>query len=512
MQFLYTHLLSELIFLPIIGAVIILFTSRLQRADGGEMVAPARIIAVLVTLLSLLICVPLYIGFNNNSYAMQFVENYHWIPSLHINYGLGIDGISLAMILLTNFTGFIVVLAACQAIKRKVAQYMMAFLVLQGVSVGVFAATDALLFYVFWEAMLIPMYLCIGIWGDSNRNYASIKFFLYTFLGSALMLAALLYLGMTSGSFAITSFYKLHMTMMVQVLIFLAFFLAFAVKVPMWPLHTWLPDVHTAAPAGGSVVLAALMLKMGIYGFLRFSMPITPDASQMLDWLMIILGLIAIVYIGFIAIIQKDMKRLIAYSSIAHMGFAVLACFMVYEIIAVSNNIHDAYLSLEGGVVQMISHAFNTGAMFLGVGILYDRLNTRMIKDYRGIAHRMPIFAAFFMLFCLSNVGLPGTSGFVGEFMVILSAFQAHFWVAFFAASTLILGAAYTLWMYKRVFFGAVNNEKIAEQNDINALQIFVYALLAIGVIGLGIYPDILLNMLHSAVDHILTISIQHRL
>jgi NADH-quinone oxidoreductase subunit M len=513
MSLLSHYLLSILIWLPIIGSILVLAgSSNFSLGRREENKKMARWIAVIIVSLNLLLCVPLYFGFNNNSYAMQFVENANWIPFLHIHYSLGADGISVAMILLTNFVGFIVVIAACQVIKEKVAQYMAAFLILQGVSIGVFAATDAILFYVFWEAMLIPMYLCIGIWGDKNRSYASMKFFLYTFLGSALMLAALLYLGWKAASFNIEQFYLLHMPMTVQIFIFIAFLLAFAVKIPIWPVHTWLPDAHTAAPAGGSVVLAALMLKMGIYGFIRFSMPITPDASQALAWLMIVLGLIAIVYIGLIAIVQKDMKRLIAYSSIAHMGFAVLACFMVYSIIAVDGNVHDAYLSLEGGVVQMISHAFNTGAMFLGVGILYDQLHTRLIKDYRGIAHRMPIFAAFFMLFAMSNVGLPGTSGFIGEFMVILSAFQAHFWVAFFAASTLILAAAYTLWLYKRIFFGEISSEHVAVVKDINAVQILIYVLLALGVLVIGIYPNILLNILHSSVGHILTVSTQSRL
>ncbi|MCP3680936.1 MAG: NADH-quinone oxidoreductase subunit M [Gammaproteobacteria bacterium] len=500
-------LLTFLIWLPIVGAIAVLIAAACRQN-----VQILRGIAVITTSLTLLLTVPLYVSFDNSSYALQFQENLPWIPLLNIRYHLGIDGISLAMIMLTNFTGFIVVIAACHAIRDRVGQYMATFLILQGVSVGIFAAADAILFYLFWEAMLIPMYLCIGIWGDKNRSYASIKFFLYTFLGSVLMLAAFLYLGIQAKSFAITHFYQLHLPLSVQILIFLAFFLAFAVKVPMWPLHTWLPDVHTAAPAGGSVVLAALMLKMGIYGFVRFSMPITPDASQLLDWTMIVLGLIAIVYIGLIAIVQKDMKRLIAYSSIAHMGFAVLACFMVYSIIAINNNIHDAYLSLEGGVVQMISHAFSTGALFLGVGILYERLHSRMIEDYRGIAKHMPIFAAFFMLFAMSNVGLPGTSGFVGEFMVILSAFQAHFWVAFFAASTMVLAAAYTLWLYKRVFFGTMKSGAVSHVSDITAVHIFIYSLLAFAVIGIGIYPNFLLNILHSSVDHILTLSIQHRL
>lgn len=506
-------LLSLLIWVPIIGAVLVLAASI---SRGGvhreENFDAARWIAVITTIISCLLTIPLYVGFNDSTYGMQFVENLNWVPALGIHYHLGIDGISLAMIMLTNFTGFIIVIAAIKAIKTKVAQYMAIFLILQGVSIGVFAAQDAMLFYVFWEAMLIPMYLCIGVWGDKDRCYASTKFFIYTFLGSALMLIALIYLGLQAHSFSIASFYALHIPLYIQVFLFIAFLLAFAVKLPMWPLHTWLPDAHTAAPAGGSVILAALMLKMGVYGFLRFNLPVTPDAAQMLDWMMIVLGLIAIVYVGLIAIVQKDMKRLIAYSSIAHMGFAVLACFMVFSIIAVNGNIQDAYMSLEGGVVQMISHAFNTGGMFLGVGILYDQLHTRMIKDYQGVAHKMPIFAAFFMLFAMSNVGLPGTSGFVGEFMIIVSAYQAHFWVAFFAASTLVIGAAYTLWMYKRIFFGEVVNDGVTKLKDISYTHIFIFTLLAIGVIGIGIYPDWLLSMLHSSVHHILTLSLQSRL
>jgi NADH-quinone oxidoreductase subunit M len=506
-------LLSLLIWIPIIGAMLVLAASGARRGHPQENIAAARWISIIVVFICCLLSIPLYVMFNNNVVGMQFQENLNWIPALGIHYRLGVDGISLAMILLTNFTGFVVIIAAMQAIKEKVAQYMAAFLVLQGVSVGVFSANDGMLFYVFWEAMLIPMYLCIGVWGDKNRSYASIKFFLYTFLGSALMLVGLIYLGLRAHSFRITDFYLLHMPLYIQIFLFISFLFAFAVKLPMWPLHTWLPDAHTAAPAGGSVILAALMLKMGVYGFLRFNLPITPDASQILDWMMIVLGLIAVVYVGFIAIVQTDMKRLIAYSSVAHMGFATLACFMIYSIVAMHGNMQDAYMSLEGGVVQMISHAFNTGAMFLGVGILYDQLHTRMIKDYKGVAKKMPIFAAFFMLFAMSNVGLPGTSGFVGEFMIILSAYQAHFWVAFFASSTLILGAAYTLWMYKRVFFGAMTaGGPVEKLQDVNPTQILIFVLLGIPVIAIGIYPDWLLSMLHTSVGHILTLSLQHRI
>src|SRR5579872_4750625 len=464
---LQSSLLSILIWLPVAGAIIVLFTGGDKNANT------ARIIGASVGIVNLLLCIPLYLGFDTGSYAMQFQENHLWIRAYDIHYALGVDGISLAMIILTNFTGLLVILAGCHAIKIRVAQYMATFLTMQGKMIGVFAATDAILFYVFWEGMLIPMYLSIGMWGSANRSYASIKFFLYTFLGSILMLIALLYLYNQTGVFDIQKFYGLHLNIHIQELLFFAFFLAFAVKVPMWPVHTWLPDAHTEAPSGGSVVLAALMLKLGIYGFLRFSMPIVPEACAELAWIMIALSLVAIVYIGLVAIVQTDMKKLIAYSSIAHMGFATLGCFMVYDIIRHMASYEDAYMSLEGAVVQMIAHAFGSGAMFLGVGMLADRYynHSRLIRDYGGIASKMPIFAAFFMLFAMSNVGLPGTAGFVGEFLVIMSAYQAHLWIAFFAAMTLVLAASYTLWMYKRVFFGPVANEHVAEFRDIGWIE-----------------------------------------
>lgn len=494
------NILSILIWLPVFGAV----AALLSRGDKA-----ARLIASGFSIVNLLLCIPLYLAFDTSSFAMQFQENYLWISAYKIHYAIGVDGISLAMIILTNFTGLLVILAGCQAIKVRVAQYMAAFLIMQGMMIGVFAATDAILFYVFWEGMLIPMYLSIGMWGSANRNYAAVKFFLYTFLGSILMLIALLYLYIQTGSFDIQHFYSLHLPMHVQKLLFFAFLLAFAVKVPMWPVHTWLPDAHTEAPAGGSVVLAALMLKLGIYGFLRFSMPIVPEACEHMAWMMIFLSLIAIIYIGLVAIVQTDMKKLIAYSSISHMGFATLGCFMMYEIIRRMASVPDAYMSLEGAVIQMISHAFGSGAMFLGVGILADRLasHSRQIKDYRGVATRMPIFAAFFMLFAMSNVGLPGTAGFVGEFMVIMSAFQAHFWVAMVAALTLILASAYTLWMYKRVFFGPIVSDEVAAMEDLNWLETTNYVLLAIGVFFLGLYPAPVLNLLHVTIGHILSLS-----
>jgi len=497
---LQTSLLSVLIWLPVLGAIAALITGGDRNANA------ARAIGVTVGVANLLLCIPLYLGFDNNSFAMQFQENHLWIRAYQIHYALGVDGISLAMIILTNFTGLLVVLAGSHAIKVRVAQYMAAFLIMQGMMIGVFAATDAILFYVFWEGMLIPMYLSIGMWGSANRSYASIKFFLYTFLGSILMLIAFLYLYNQTGAFEIQKFYGLHLSPHIQEMLFFAFLMAFAVKVPMFPVHTWLPDAHTEAPAGGSVVLAALMLKLGIYGFLRFSMPIVPQACEQLAWLMIGLSLIAIVYIGLIAIVQTDMKKLIAYSSIAHMGFATLGCFMVYDIIRHMTSYQDAYMSLEGAVVQMIAHAFGSGAMFLGVGMLADRFynHSRLIKDYTGIASRMPVFAAFFMLFAMSNVGLPGTAGFVGEFMVMMSAFQAHFWVAFVAALTLILAAAYTLWMYKRIFFGEVVSDHVAEMQDIGWIETTNYVLLAIGVFFLGLYPAPVLNTLHVTIGHLL--------
>lgn len=500
-------ILSFLTWFPIVGAIVVLLS-------GDKHKNAAKTVSCFVGIVNLLMCIPLYLRFDNSSYGMQFVENHLWISAYQIHYALGIDGISLAMIILANFTGLLVIFAGCEAIKVRLSQYMATFLTMQGMIIGVFAATDAILFYVFWEGMLIPMYLSIGMWGSSNRNYASIKFFLYTFLGSILMLIALLYLYNQTGTFNIQSYYGLkNLSLHTQELLFFAFFLAFAVKVPMWPVHTWLPDAHTEAPSGGSVVLAALMLKLGIYGFLRFSLPIVPDACYELAWFMIGLSLIAIVYIGLIAIVQSDMKKLIAYSSIAHMGFATLGCFMIYDIIRHTGNYQDAYMSLEGAVIQMIAHAFGSGAMFLGVGILADRMfnHSRLIRDYGGIANTMPIFAAFFMLFAMSNVGLPGTAGFVGEFMVILSAFQSNFWVALVAGLTLILSASYTLWMYKRVFFGTVTNEHVAQFTDVTFLEKTNYILLAVGVFFLGLYPAPVINTLHTTIGHLLSLSIPVR-
>lgn len=497
-------MLSIMIWLPLIGAFLVLCTGGDKHANL------ARTIALIATVANLLLSIPLYLGFDPGRFDMQFMEDHLWIQAYQIHYALGIDGISLVMVILTNFTALLVIIAGCHSIRVRVAQYMAAFLTIQSMIIGVFCALDAILFYVFWEGMLIPMYLSIGMWGSANRSYASIKFFLFTFLGSILMLIALIYLYNQTGSFMIQNYYGLPLSLRTQEWLFFAFLLAFAVKVPMWPVHTWLPDAHTEAPAGGSVVLAALMLKLGIYGFLRFSMPITPMACTQLDWLMITLSLIAIVYIGLIAIVQTDMKKLIAYSSIAHMGFATLGCFMVYDIVQHMHTLQDAYMSLEGAVIQMVAHAFGSGAMFLGIGLMSDRFynHSRLIKDYGGVANTMPIFAAFFMLFAMSNVGLPGTAGFVGEFMIIMSAFQSHFLVAAFASLTLILSASYTLWMYKRVFFGPIANEHVAAFKDISWTEKVNFILLAAGVFFVGLYPQPIINVLRVTIGHLLLQSI----
>src|SRR3990167_6614631 len=493
--------LSLLIWLPLVGAIPVLAL----RGEKNE--SKARYLALFIALFSLAICAVMAFHFDSNQAGMQFRETADWIPVMHINYDIGVDGISLPLVILTCFTTFIVVLASWSMVNHKVAEYLAAFLVMQGMVVGVFCAIDAILFYFFWEGMLIPMYLSIGIWGGVNRSYAAIKFFIYTFSGSALLLVAFLYLGLHAQSFDITHFYHMHLALNVQIFVFLGFLLAFAIKVPMWPFHTWLPDAHTEAPTGGSVVLAALMLKLGAYGFLRFSLPITPDASHTLAWLMIVLSLIAIIYIGFIAIVQTDMKKLIAYSSISHMGFVTLGCYMSLLIIDRTANLKDAYMSLEGAMTQMISHAFGSGAMFLAFGVLYEQLHTRKIADFGGIAKTMPIFSAFFMLFAMSNVGLPGTSGFVGEFMILISTFKASFWVTLIAGSILVIGAAYTLWMYKRVFFGQVANDNIAKLKDISGIDFWVFVFLAIPVLWIGLYPNAMLNMFHASIGQLLQLA-----
>lgn len=499
-------LLSTLIGLPLVGGIVALAVGG--RDANTDLV---RWVSLVTVLLSLLFCIPLYAGFDVNSTAMQFRETFAWIPVYKMNYDLGVDGISMLLIVLTAFTNLLVILYAWRTIKTNVKEYFAAFLILQAMITGVFCALDAILFYFFWEGMLIPMYLAIGIWGGYKRSYASIKFFLYTFFGSALLLVAFLYLGFKTGDFNILHFYPLQLNMTEQVLLFIGFLLAFAIKVPMWPVHTWLPDAHTEAPTGGSVILAALLLKVGAYGFLRFNLPILPDASHLLAPMMIVLSLIAIVYIGFVALSQTDMKRLIAYSSVAHMGFVTLGCFIIYGILTHTSQIKDAFMPLEGAVIQMISHGFSAGAMFLGFGMLYERMHTRLIEDFGGIANVMPVLAAFFLVFCLSNVGLPGTSGFVGEFMVILGTFKASSWIAALAALTLIVSASYTLWMYKRVFQGDAIHENVQalSGNDMDGMEWLVCGLLVATIFGLGIYPQPLLTTLHTTTGHLLSLATQ---
>jgi len=482
--------LSLAIWLPIIGGIAVL-------ATGDDRNAPiARRLSLVVALAAFLVTLPLYFGFNTQTAAMQFVEHRSWIPAFNIEYYLGLDGISLLLVLLTSFSTLLVVISAWRVIESRVAQYMAAFLIMEGLMIGVFTALDAILFYVFWEAMLIPMFIIIGVWGGPNRVYATIKFFLYTLLGSVLMLVAFVYLYFQAGeSFDIHKFYAVRLDLTEQILIFFAFFMAFAVKVPMWPVHTWLPDAHVEAPTGGSVILAALMLKMGAYGFLRFSLPILPDASHELAWLMIALSLIAIVYIGLVALVQEDMKKLIAYSSIAHMGFVTLGLFIFNT------------QGVEGAIIQMISHGFVSGALFLCVGVLYERLHSRMIADYGGVAERMPVFAAFMMLFSMANAGLPGTSGFVGEFLVIIGAFQANIWYAVLAGTTLVFGAAYSLWMYKRVIFGAVANKNVAALEDINGREILFLSVLAAAVLVMGVWPNPFLDVMHVSVEQLLKLT-----
>ncbi len=489
-------LLSLLTWLPIVGGLIVLFL-------GDRGIKAGRWVALATAVVAFGASIPLWTEFDTATASLQFVEQLPWIPAFHATYYLGVDGISMPLILLTTFITIPVVVAAWTVIETRPAQYYAAFLIMEGLMIGVFAAADALLFYFFWEAMLIPMFLIIGVWGGPRRVYATIKFFLYTFLGSVFMLVALIYMYLKSGDYSIAAFHDLPLTMVEQHWIFLAFFAAFAVKIPMVPVHTWLPDAHVEAPTGGSVVLAAIMLKMGGYGFLRFSLPITPDASRELDVLLITLSLIAVVYIGFVALVQTDMKKLIAYSSIAHMGFVTLGSFLVYDIVANTGNLQGAGMGIDGAMVQMISHGLISGALFLCVGVMYDRVHSREISAYGGVINTMPKFAAFMVLFALANSGLPGTSGFVGEFLVIIAAFKANFWYAFLAALTLILGAAYTLWLVKRVIFGEVANHHVAELQDLNAREFIILGALAIAVLVVGVWPAPLLEVMQATVQNL---------
>ena len=497
-------LLSLLIWLPIFGGVI-----ALLLGDERPVLKP---FALGTAALTMILSFGLYIGFDASTHQMQFVEKAPWIESFNIFYHLGVDGFSMPLIILTTISTLLVVVAAWEVIQHRLSQYLAAFLIMEGLMLAVFSALDAVLFYVFFEAMLIPLFLVIGIWGGPNRVYATIKFFLYTFFGSVFLLLALLYLRHVSDSFAILDFHNVALSLDEQIWLLLAFLIAFAVKVPMWPVHTWLPDAHVEAPTGGSVILAAITLKIGGYGFLRFALPIAPDASLALDWFIITLSLIAVVYIGFVALAQTDLKKLIAYSSIAHMGFVTLGLFIVFDIFANAATGSGAILAIEGAMVQMISHGFISAAMFLAVGVLYDRMHTRDIQAYGGVVNTMPVFAAFAVFFAMANAGLPGTSGFVGEFMVILAAFQANFWFAFLAATTLILGAAYTLWMVKRVFFGEVANDEVQALTDINRREFWMLASLAVIVLLLGVWPDPLLDVMHASVEHLLTQVAQSKL
>jgi NADH-quinone oxidoreductase subunit M len=494
-------ILSVLIWLPVLGGAIML-------ALGDRSAALGRWVALLTTAATFGISTLLWVYFDTSTPLMQFTEQHDWIPSLHSSYSLGVDGIAMPLILLTTFITPLVVIASWTVIDKKPGQYYAAFLILEGLMIGVFAALDGLLFYVLWEAMLIPMFIIIGVWGGPRRVYATIKFFLYTFLGSVLMLVSLIYLYLQTCdagqcSYLIADFYDLPLDLNEQILIFISFLVAFAVKVPMWPVHTWLPDAHVEAPTGGSVILAAIMLKMGGYGFLRFSLPITPDASDTLDWLVISLSLIAVVYIGFVALVQQDMKKLIAYSSIAHMGFVTLGSFLTFELMSVNGDTRGAAMGIDGAMVQMISHGLISGALFFCVGVLYDRVHSREISAYGGVVNTMPIFATFAVLFALANSGLPATSGFVGEFLVIVASFRADFWYAFLAGLTLILGAAYTLWMVKRVIFGEVANENVAALTDVNAREFIVLGVLAVAVLLLGLWPAPLLEAMRPTVENL---------
>nr|MBO2467921.1 NADH-quinone oxidoreductase subunit M [Xanthomonadaceae bacterium] len=491
------HLLSVLIWLPIVGGALVLALGN--RASAARWTALAVALATLVASLGLLT------GFDYANPGLQFVEQHAWIPAYDIHYNLGVDGIAVALILLTTIVTPLTLIGAWTSVQKRVSQYVAAFLLLEGVTVGIFAATDAILFYVFFEAMLIPMFLIIGVWGGPRRIYAAMKFFLYTFLGSVLMLVALVYLYLKGGSFQLADLYALPLTAREQTWLFFAFAIAFAVKVPMFPVHTWLPDAHVEAPTAGSVILAAIALKIGGYGFLRFNLPVTPDASHEWAWLIIALSLIAVIYVGLVALVQDDMKKLVAYSSVAHMGFVTLGTFIAFTLVRDFGSVDAARLGLQGAMMQMISHGFVSGAMFSCIGVLYDRMHSRQIADYGGVANVMPWFAAFSMLFYMANAGLPGTSGFVGEFMVILASFQKHPVIAFLAATTLVIGAAYTLWLYRRVYFGEVGNAHVAGLKDINGREALVLGAFAAGVLLLGVWPKPLTDLMEPSIAHLAT-------
>jgi len=497
-------LLSLTIWLPILLGLLIIALGNNRNGHGAasEGDPRARQLALGTSVLTFLVSLPLYFAFDRETAAMQFTEQASWLPGFGIDYALGIDGIAMPLIVLTTLINVVVVISAWDVIKDRQAMYLGAFQIMTGLMVGVFSALDAILFYIFFEATLIPMFLIIGIWGGPNRVYATIKFFLYTFLGSVFMLIALIWMGREADTFSIVAMHDLPLGASAQIWIFLAFLVAFAVKIPMWPVHTWLPDAHVEAPTAGSAVLAAIMLKMGGYGFLRFSLPVTPDASARMDTFMIVISLIAIVYIGFVALVQRDMKKLVAYSSISHMGFVTLGIFIAFTLIS-NDDAAGTALGLEGAIVQMVSHGFISAAMFLCIGVMYDRVHSREIAAYGGVINKMPLFGAFMIFFALANAGLPGTSGFVGEFMVILASFRANFWIAFLAALTLILGAAYTLWMIKRVILGPVANEQVEALMDIDRREFWMLGILAAFVLLLGVWPNLLGSVMHASVENL---------
>ena len=497
-------LLSLLIWLPIFGGALVIWL-------GNERANTARWLSVALSIVVFIMSLSLFTEFDSSTHLMQFEEKASWISQFDVYYHIGVDGISMPLIILTTFSSILVLIAGWEVIQNRPAHYMAAFLIMEGLIIGVFSALDGILFYAFWEASLIPMLLIIGVWGGDNRVYAAIKFFLYTFLGSVFMLVSLIYMYNKGGSFSILDMHNLSLSATEQAWIFWAFFMAFAVKVPMFPVHTWLPDAHVQAPTGGSVILAAIMLKMGGYGFFRFSLPITPDASLEFSEIVIILSLIAIVYIGFVALVQRDMKKLIAYSSISHMGFVTLGVFALF-LAYTPGAAEGALLGLEGAMIQMISHGFISAAMFLVVGVLYDRLHSREISTYGGVINSMPRFTGFAVLFAMANAGLPGTSGFVGEFMVILGVMQANIWYAVLAGTTLIVGAAYTLWMVKRVFWGEVTNPAVATLSDINAREFGILAILAVAVVAMGLYPQPVIDVMHVSIEHLLNQALTSKL